>query len=145
MELNMRTRWCTAMPPRRATRHSGRRRGATCRWQARDSNWGCRPRRAECAPRSAPVQKESPVFSEHTRRHFLKSAAVGLTYALGGQHMSAETAAGQRSAADMILRDGRIATQDERRSFASAVAIKDGRFLAVGTDQEVMPHRGEGT
>jgi predicted amidohydrolase YtcJ len=59
--------------------------------------------------------------------------------------MSAETAAGQRSAADMILRDGRIATQDERRSFASAVAIKDGRFLAVGTDQEVMPHRGEGT
>jgi predicted amidohydrolase YtcJ len=47
--------------------------------------------------------------------------------------MSAETAAGQRPA------------QDERRSFASAVALKDGRFLVVGTDQEVMPHRGEGT
>ncbi len=59
--------------------------------------------------------------------------------------MSVETAAGQRPAADMLLRNGRIATQDERRSFASAVAIKDGRFLAVGTDQEVMPHRGEGT
>ena len=59
--------------------------------------------------------------------------------------MSAETAAGQRPAADMILRNGRIATQDERRSFASAVALKDGRFLVVGTDQEVMPHRGEGT
>jgi predicted amidohydrolase YtcJ len=59
--------------------------------------------------------------------------------------MSAETAAGQVLAADMILRNGRIATQDERHSFASALAIKDGRFLTVGTDQEVMPHRGEGT
>ncbi len=33
--------------------------------------------------------------------------------------------------ADVIVRNGRIATQDEHRSFASAVAIKDGRFLWV--------------
>ncbi|TMA53604.1 MAG: amidohydrolase [Deltaproteobacteria bacterium] len=46
---------------------------------------------------------------------------------------------------DLILRNGRIATQDERRSFASAVAIKDGRFLAVGTDTEVMPYKGAAT
>src|SRR5882724_6585085 len=38
-----------------------------------------------------------------------------------------------------------IATQDDRRSFASAVAIKDGRFLAVGADAEVMPHKGAAT
>jgi predicted amidohydrolase YtcJ len=86
------------------------------------------------------------MFSEHTRRTFFKSAAAaGLAYAIGGHQISAQTAAGQHPDADMILRDGRIATQDERRSFASAVAIKDGRFLVVGTDQEVMPHRGEGT
>ena len=47
--------------------------------------------------------------------------------------------------ADVIVRNGRIATQDDRRSFASAVAIKDGRFLAVGTDTEVMPHKGAAT
>ena len=29
---------------------------------------------------------------------------------------------------DLILLNGRIATQDERRSFAQAVAIQDGRF-----------------
>ena len=29
-------------------------------------------------------------------------------------------------------RNGRIATQDERRPFASALAIRDGRFVAVG-------------
>src|SRR5437762_10680452 len=46
---------------------------------------------------------------------------------------------------DLILRNGRIATQDERRSFASAVAIKDGRFLAVGTNTEVMPYKGAAT
>jgi len=44
--------------------------------------------------------------------------------------------------ADVIVRNGRIATQDDRRSFASAAAIKAGRFLAVGTDTEVMPHKG---
>ncbi len=47
-----------------------------------------------------------------------------------------------REQADLIVRNGRIATQDERRSFASAVAIKDGRFLAVGTDTEVLAHQG---
>src|SRR5262245_11697061 len=47
--------------------------------------------------------------------------------------------------ADVIVRNGRIATQDERRSFASAVAIKEGRFLTVGTDTEVMPHKGTAT
>jgi predicted amidohydrolase YtcJ len=47
--------------------------------------------------------------------------------------------------ADLILFNGRIATQDERRSFASAVAIKDGRFIAVGTDPEVMATQGSST
>lgn len=39
----------------------------------------------------------------------------------------------------LILHHGRIATQDERRSFAEAVAIRDGRFTAVGTDREILP------
>ena len=47
--------------------------------------------------------------------------------------------------ADLILHNGRVATQDQRRSFAAAAAIKDSRFLAVGTDQEVMAHRGDKT
>ena len=47
--------------------------------------------------------------------------------------------------ADVIIMNGRIATQDERRSFASAAAIKDGRFIAVGSDKDVMAHHGEQT
>ena len=46
---------------------------------------------------------------------------------------------------DLILRNGRVATQDQRRSFAAAAAIKDGKFLAVGTDQEVLALRGDKT
>ena len=41
--------------------------------------------------------------------------------------------------------NGRIATQDERRSFAQAVAIQDGRFAAVGSNEEIMALRGAKT
>jgi predicted amidohydrolase YtcJ len=44
--------------------------------------------------------------------------------------------------AEMIVLNGRLATQDERRSFASAAAIKDGRFIAVGSEEDVLAHRG---
>jgi predicted amidohydrolase YtcJ len=47
--------------------------------------------------------------------------------------------------ADVILTNGRIATQDDRRSFVSAVAIKDGHFLATGTERDVMAYRGDST
>lgn len=47
--------------------------------------------------------------------------------------------------ADVIVHGGRIATQDQRRSFATAVAIKDGRFLAVGTGPDVMAYRDGNT
>lgn len=47
--------------------------------------------------------------------------------------------------ADLILHDGRIHTADPARSTASAVAIRGGKFLAVGDDAEVFAHRGPGT
>ncbi|NEO50111.1 MAG: amidohydrolase [Moorea sp. SIO4A3] len=47
--------------------------------------------------------------------------------------------------ADWILHNGRIATQDNKRSFAEALAIKGNRFLAVGSDKEVMAYRGDKT
>ncbi len=47
--------------------------------------------------------------------------------------------------ADMILINGRVATMDEHSTFVSAVAIKDGRFIDVGTDKEMMAYRGDET
>lgn len=49
------------------------------------------------------------------------------------------------SAPDLILHGGRIATQDERRSFAEAAAIGNGRFVAVGSDRDILAQRGPGT
>jgi len=45
----------------------------------------------------------------------------------------------------MVITNGRIATQDQRRSFVSSVAIKGGLFLAVGSDEQVMRLRGAKT
>ncbi len=50
-----------------------------------------------------------------------------------------------RQPADLILHNGKIATQDDRRSLAEAAAIRDGKFLAVGTDREVMRLRDDST
>jgi predicted amidohydrolase YtcJ len=49
------------------------------------------------------------------------------------------------NSADVIIYNGKLATQDDRRSFAQAAAIRDGRFIAVGSDREVMAYRDAGT
>jgi predicted amidohydrolase YtcJ len=77
-----------------------------------------------------------------TRRDFLKAgAAAALTCAFPGGGLAQEKGA----PADLILTNGRIATLDKRRPAASAVAIKDGRFVAVGDDKEVLAHKGDKT
>ena len=43
--------------------------------------------------------------------------------------------------ADLIVHNARIATLDSARPEATAVAIRDGRFLAVGSDADVQAHR----
>ena len=47
--------------------------------------------------------------------------------------------------ADLILHRGLIATLNPSMPTASAVAIKDGKFLRVGSDHEVMALSGPGT
>jgi predicted amidohydrolase YtcJ len=47
--------------------------------------------------------------------------------------------------ADLVLRGGNIVTVDNDWSIAHAVAIKDGRFVAVGADAQMAPHIGPNT
>jgi hypothetical protein len=49
------------------------------------------------------------------------------------------------SKADTILVDARIATLDERESFQSALAMKNGRFVAVGDERDIMGYRNAET
>src|SRR5437868_6427842 len=46
---------------------------------------------------------------------------------------------------DLVLHRGLFTTLDRSNPTASAVAIKDGRFVAVGRDEEVMPLAGRDT
>jgi hypothetical protein len=49
-----------------------------------------------------------------------------------------------RATADLVSRDGRIATQDLGRSFTEAVAPRGGRIVAVGSDAEEIPRPPSG-
>jgi predicted amidohydrolase YtcJ len=46
---------------------------------------------------------------------------------------------------DLILHNGKIATQDDRSSLVEAAAIRDGKFLAAGSDREITRLRDERT
>jgi predicted amidohydrolase YtcJ len=47
--------------------------------------------------------------------------------------------------ADLILTNGKIATLDSTSPIATAVAIKDGKFVAVGADHEIATWKGDNT
>jgi len=72
-----------------------------------------------------------------TRRDTLSAgAALGASPFIGGFGvMAAETA-------DLVLFNGRIATQDAARSMVQALAIRDGRVLAAGSDAELSHLEG---
>jgi predicted amidohydrolase YtcJ len=49
------------------------------------------------------------------------------------------------TAADLVLHSGLVTTLDRANPAATAIAIKDGKFLAVGQNREVMPLAGPST
>jgi hypothetical protein len=49
------------------------------------------------------------------------------------------------SAPDLILRGGKVITVDSQFRVASAFAVKDGRFAAVGDDRSISALSGDGT
>src|SRR5690242_2242557 len=51
----------------------------------------------------------------------------------------------QQQAADLVLSNGKIITVDERFTIAQAVAIKAGRIIAVGSNQEIARFAGPNT
>ena len=47
--------------------------------------------------------------------------------------------------ATLILTQGQIHTLDSQQPRAEAVAIADGKILAVGSDAQMLSYAGEGT
>src|SRR5919106_6841743 len=82
-----------------------------------------------------------------TRRAFLQRALAAGAALVGGtcamNTLNPQAQGGSR--ADLILTNGRITTLDAAKPSVTAVAIKDGRFLAVGNDQDILSYRGVNT
>ncbi len=66
------------------------------------------------------------------RRAFLSTSAAALA-------LTSSPALAQAGAADFVLINGRITTMDPARPEATALAARDGAFIAVGTQQDVSP------
>jgi predicted amidohydrolase YtcJ len=69
-----------------------------------------------------------------SRRKFMQSAAASAAVATSGTMLAGPAQAKKKTPhldADVILQNGRIHTMDELGSVASAVAIKDGRFMEI--------------
>lgn len=69
-----------------------------------------------------------------------RSDAVAATVSATSSNAGAKAVGGTASPT-LILLNGRFHTVDKSRPTASAVAIKDGKFLAVGSVEDVMRHR----
>ena len=70
---------------------------------------------------------------------------VAILLAAGLALLAAGCASEPRQAADLVLFNGKVVTVDEAGTEAQAVAVKDGKILAVGSDDEIRPHIQEGT
>ncbi|MEZ2132238.1 MULTISPECIES: amidohydrolase [unclassified Sinorhizobium] len=79
-----------------------------------------------------------------TRRNFL-GATVALALGGGAAARSQQNTEAHPMTADLILHHGLITTLDRSNPSASAVAVKDGKFLAVGHDHEIMALAGPDT
>jgi predicted amidohydrolase YtcJ len=53
--------------------------------------------------------------------------------------------AAENNSPELILINGRIATVDHSQTFAEAIAIHQGRFIAVGSNEEIMRLRASNT
>src|SRR5450755_4406792 len=66
------------------------------------------------------------------------AASAGLVILLIAFHKPAETA-------DSIFINGKIITVDANNSIAQAVAVKDGKIVAVGKTEDIIKWKGAGT
>src|SRR5580698_1266839 len=56
-----------------------------------------------------------------------------------------EQRTGKVGEADLIFHGGRIYTVDAKRSWSQAVAVRDGKIVAIGSDADLLKWRGDAT
>src|SRR5262249_44716690 len=74
------------------------------------------------------------------RRNLL--VGLGAVAATLGSQARSGSAQSVKDFPDLILFNGKIITLDRQNPSATAVAISDGRFLAVGSDSDILQRAG---
>ena len=80
-----------------------------------------------------------------TRFTFFVTSALLMICVAAGVQLTSQTAAPQGGPADLILRNGRFVTLDEKTPQAQALASRNGRIVAIGSDAEIARLAGPGT
>jgi len=78
-----------------------------------------------------------------SRRKLLKAAGASAAYA--ALHPVGMVFARPDNSADLLLKGGVIVTMNDAKPFATALAVKGGRVLAVGDDKELTGYIGDKT
>jgi predicted amidohydrolase YtcJ len=85
------------------------------------------------------------MLERRTLKRVISILFVLLLAACGGHEADFARSLAVKAPAEMILRRGKIVTLDPNFSIHEAVAVKDGRFLAIGTEREMRPLTGPAT
>ena len=80
-----------------------------------------------------------------TRFTFFVTSALLMICVAAGVQLTSQTPAPQGGPADLILRNGRFVTLDEKTPQAQALASRNGRIVAIGSDAEIARLAGPGT
>lgn len=75
----------------------------------------------------------------------LLAGAASMLSACAMQNPPTKVSTPKALVADMIVTNAKVAVMDERRSTAEAIAIKDGKVLLTGTDEDILRLRDRNT
>jgi len=89
-------------------------------------------------------------MSTFSRRGFIGTAAAALAASIGWPRLDAEQSADPQPSvspkeADLVVTNAKVYTVDSRRPRAEAFAVKDGRFVAVGNNDDISGLSGAKT
>src|SRR5687767_523951 len=77
-----------------------------------------------------------------TSRPNRRTVVAGLGAVVGGLHATPSEPQSMSSSAELVLYNGRITTLERQKPESEAVAMRDGRFVAVGSERDVMATAG---
>ena len=81
----------------------------------------------------------------HDRRNFLKRAGAGFAGLAVATSNACDAAETVPSSADLIVFNAKVHTVDSNQPKAEAFAVKNGRFIAVGSSGDIKGLAGKGT